>query len=189
MMRQALIVVLCFWSAAALSETLYIKDELKVGVRNQPNSNESPFAVVETGDKLEVLERNGGYIKIRSEGGVEGWINQLYATEEAPARVQLKDLSSENKQLYDKIRVLEETLAKREKQYSRLEKVQVELQAESDKLSAELQGFRRQQPESEPRPLWQYYLGAALGLFVLGLFLGYKWHRDRVARRLGGLKI
>lgn len=52
----------------------YVNDSLRIGVRAEPNTSVAPQNVVITGMQLEVLEREGSYIKIRSDDGVEGWI-------------------------------------------------------------------------------------------------------------------
>lgn len=186
-MKQALFATLLLFSITASAETVFIKDELRVGVRTQPNSNEPPIAVVITGAALEVLEKQGGYLRVRTEKGITGWINQLYASPEKPARVQNVELLEEQQQLNDKIRVLEEALSSRDEQNVQLNKAVDSLRDENAKLLRELEQYRVV-PEEESS-LWLYTMGVMLLLFIGGIFLGVKWHRDRVAQRLGGIEI
>lgn len=95
-------------AGSALAETVYVIDTLRLGVRASPDPAESSIAVVATGDVLTVLGREGDYIHIRSEKGVEGWVSQAYVSAEKPARLQLEQMQKE--------------LAQREKQLTELRK-------------------------------------------------------------------
>ncbi|NIQ12581.1 MAG: TIGR04211 family SH3 domain-containing protein, partial [Gammaproteobacteria bacterium] len=104
------------WSAQADPDTVYISDTLRVGVRSEPDSRAIPIGVVMTGMKLEVLDRQDNFIRIRTEKGLTGWIKDIYALEKPPAVIQLKQLrasqamvTSGMEELQQTVKVLEET--------------------------------------------------------------------------------
>ena len=100
MLRIATLMLLV-WSipVVTLAETVYVSGNLRVGVRAEPNNSTAPHGVVITGMRLEVLEHANGYIKIRNESGVEGWIKSNYATTEKPAKLDLIALKAEQVKL------------------------------------------------------------------------------------------
>ena len=74
-MKQLVLVAFLMLSIPlAGAETVYVTDNLRIGVRPEPDNNAPPVGVVISGMKLEVLKRSDDYVKIRSSEGVEGWI-------------------------------------------------------------------------------------------------------------------
>lgn len=99
-MRRLICVGLLLVSGTvAAAETIYVNDMLRVGVRSQPASDEAPLAVVTTGAALEVLERSGGYVKVRTDEGAVGWVNSVYVSGEPPARLRIERMTAENQRL------------------------------------------------------------------------------------------
>ena len=74
---------------------VYVKDSLRVAVRNQPDNFAPPVAVVSTGMKLESLEQDGEFVRIRTQAGVEGWVKSTYLVESPPAMIRLKQIETE----------------------------------------------------------------------------------------------
>ncbi|MGE0079719.1 MAG: TIGR04211 family SH3 domain-containing protein [Thiohalomonadaceae bacterium] len=97
----------------ALAETAYVDDTLRVGVRRNANSSETPLTVVTSGARLEVLERGERYWRVRTDDGVEGWVAASYVTTHPPARAQLEELQAENARLKAELqaRAADENLA------------------------------------------------------------------------------
>ncbi|HKJ87368.1 MAG TPA: TIGR04211 family SH3 domain-containing protein [Gammaproteobacteria bacterium] len=190
----------------AWAEAVYVRDMLRVGVRAEPDSNESPMAIVTTGSKLEVLDRRGGYVKIRTDEGVEGWVNDAYTSPEVPARIRIKEVKARNQ-------ALEEELARaREKAEAKMEELRATAAAtveENDRLTARLEALEEANaslrsrlhelnPAAEPKGQaeaavtdrrWWVYLGGVLALLLVGFLWGARWQRGRVADRLGGMDL
>ena len=55
-----------FFSPSASSQSIFVNDNLRVGVRAEPSTQVVPFSVVITGMKLKVLDKIDGYIKIET---------------------------------------------------------------------------------------------------------------------------
>lgn len=187
MLRNTLIILLaCCPVSAVWAETLYVVDMLRVGVRAEPVGQGAPLQVVSTGAALEVLERSEGYIKVRTVEGNEGWIGKTYLEKRPPARVRIKGVE-----------------AKLKKARAELKKAQggsVPLKEENEKLTAQVAELTEQNREQN-NALGEVYakkqqeayilyawIGTTVVLFLLGMALGKRRYRKRVASRFGGLE-
>ena len=182
------------------AQTLYVKDELRVGVREAPNSRDAPIAVVTTGTRLEVLERTEGYTRVRTPEGEEGWVSDAYVDAEAPAAVQLEDLRSEHAALQ---RELSERTAGLERELADVRAAAAATVEENDRLSGRLEALQaanadltRQLERLRPPPAaagpdrtWLRYLAGGVVIALCGFLLGVRWQRRRVTERLGGFEI
>jgi SH3 domain protein len=182
MFRTALFTVLAALAAApVLAETVYVDDTLRVGVRRNANSTETPLKVVITGAKLEVLERGNDYLRVRTPDGVEGWVGAMYVTSTPPARYQLEQLRTENAQLKEK-------LASR--QADAAAEVTTPLVQELETLRSQYQAMQSEYTNQRGSSLAGWVSAALLiALFVGGFFLGKRHERERVVRRFNGLEI
>lgn len=176
-------------AGAAMAETIYVHDYLRLGIRTNPNSSETPIAVVTTGESLEVLQRQGGYIKVRSEDGVEGWVSKAYVSAEKPARLRLEQLQEDYKRQQDELKDLRKELTAGIERNELLEKQISELMNENASLHQQVSRFYSKSAKNQHQYLWLFQSLGVIGLFVLGVFLGVRWQRKRIAERLGGLEI
>ena len=185
-MRLALLLLLEFTCGTALAaDTVYINDILRVGVRSEPNSTEAPLAVITSGTLVTVLTRQDGYMQIRTPDGVVGWINDTYTTTELPPRQQLAAMTQQRDQLQAELAKLKAAGADTTQlsaQIAGLQQQNAKLQQAKDALTARLQtkqgGFG-----------WLYYALGLIVLFALGIYLGVRWDRERVAQKLGGIEL
>ncbi len=183
MFRTTLLAVLFALAAApAMGETVYVDDTLRVGVRQNANSAEAPLEVVVTGAQLEVLERSGNYMRVRTPAGVEGWVGSMYVTSNPPARQLVEQLRAENTRLTSELQAV--TAAQPSPETSEALVGQMEsLREQNEALQAQVADL------GEPR-LGAWGIAAALiALFLGGFALGKRHERDRVVRRFNGLEI
>lgn len=85
------------------TETKYVSDFLIVNIKD---SFEAPYNVVGTvqsDQKLEVLEKSGRYIKVRTEDNKEGWISSQYLKSSIPKKITIANQKLEIEQLLEKI--------------------------------------------------------------------------------------
>jgi SH3 domain protein len=179
-------------SAVSLSlsaETVYINDNLFVGVRTVANSREEPLKVLKTGARLTLLEKGKNFYKIRTEEGIEGWVNSLYVSSEPPAKVKIVALQDEYARVNGELETLrldKEALLEEQQQ---LNQQVTTLESENSRVASELREM--QETKSSLWTLYRDYIvaGGMLVLFILGILLGMRWHKNYVAKRLGGLEI
>lgn len=116
------------------AETLYVTDQVTVGLRADVTPGAAVLAAAATGAKLEVLERSGSFVRVRDGNGVEGWVDATALAPQPPAAEQLKAVRAE----------LDRTRAQLANTRGLLEKSQATSVPNTDKLQAELTGARAQ---------------------------------------------
>jgi hypothetical protein len=86
------------WSFALLTvcwlgggQAAHITDKLLAGLYEEPSSGQKPVKLLASGTPVDVLEKRGGYQRVKLADGTEGWVNGSYVTEEKPAQVKLSE--------------------------------------------------------------------------------------------------
>ena len=177
--------LMAYNSTAWAVEYVYISDNLRVGVRTDPTGDNLPIGVVFTGMRLEVEERSDGYVKIKTEKGLSGWIKDIYVTKDAPAVIELKHLQAS----YSK---LKKDLAQGNETSAALEKANAALNEQIDELKKDRREWQRQRAVEMASHYndvsWPWYL--LLILLLAGSFAGGAvWYRTRAMKKLGGLRV
>jgi SH3 domain protein len=98
------------------AETRYVSDRLIVSVRNGTNQDDNVLGHIKTGTAVNVLEEKGRYLRIKTEDGLEGWVQAQYLISEKPNGRIIEDLRNEINELNKKIKFLkneEDTLSKK----------------------------------------------------------------------------
>lgn len=148
------------------AETAYVIDQLLAGIREGTKVTDKVLRVVPTGTRLDVLEQNGAIARVRTEDGLEGWIDAGYLMEQPPAALRIVSL--------------QETLAETQDQLHRLQQSgdkdrQASVPAVDDPTSF---GGRL-----------IFSLGAMLAGSCAGFFIGLSWQSRRERRKLAGYRI
>ncbi len=176
-------------AGSAMSETLYVIDTLRLGVRASPDPADSSIAVVTTGEALTVLGREGDYVRIRSEKGDEGWVSQAYVSPEKPARLQLEQMQKELAQSEAQRTELRKTLAESTSSLGDMETRIAELSEENTVLQQQLDKYTSATARLKREYAWVYQTLVGIALLVGAFFLGVGWYKHYVRQRLGGMEI
>ncbi|MGR8946446.1 MAG: TIGR04211 family SH3 domain-containing protein [Gammaproteobacteria bacterium] len=91
--------LLIMFSANAQTETVYVIDQLLVGVHAEKNLDSAITKVLPTGTMLEILERDGELARVKDQQGGEGWIDSAYLMQNPPARQLVERLERANQEL------------------------------------------------------------------------------------------
>ena len=136
--------------------------------------------------KLEIIEREGGYVKIRMSSGVEGWIKRTYVSDTPPAVIKLEELQV-------KFQALESKLAKHEQHAQATDLNNKSLNAEIEQLKqtnaelrVQIQDENQTAISSSFAYVWKIVLFLIAG--IGGFALGASWNRKQTMKRLGGLR-
>ena len=78
--------------AAPGAETLFVTDRIDVGLHRSPDLDSAIVAEVPSDTALEVIEREGALIHVKTPGGASGWVAATYVTAERPARTVLSEM-------------------------------------------------------------------------------------------------
>jgi SH3 domain protein len=185
---RALLLAMLLGPGILCAEVVYINDVLRVGVRPEPNNSVSPINVVMTGMKLEVLDRSEGFIQIRTEQGVEGWIKEIYASGKRPAQLELADLQQKHQQLVDESSQASDKIKAVNEANAALQQQLDELKKQNQVMAVELQETRKNTETDSSMMIFIISGLLMIALFVAGLVIGISWHRQQVTKRLGGLR-
>lgn len=84
-------------SGLAQAETRYVSDRLEIQMRTGKGTQFKILRMLPSGTALEVLEvdQQNGYSRVRSAGGVEGWVLNRYLMKGKAARDRLAEAEKE----------------------------------------------------------------------------------------------
>lgn len=175
--------------AESYAETVYVSDYLRVGVRPAPDSSEAPVNVVTTGMALEVLQKKNGFVRIRTDSDIEGWVKEVYVVSEMPAGQRLQALETEHSELKAQFTELQQQAAQASEtnrtladETQRLKKENVDLQLQLVQLQ------NANKPRLAESSSFWLLVGGMLAVFA-AFGLGVVVHRLIMRRRFGGLKL
>ena len=199
---------LIFCPASLWAKTMYLTDRIEVGLRSGAGIEQRIITMVKTGDRVEVLEGDQNWSKVRLADGKIGWlatrflVDQIKAASSSDPKIQeelrnLKDinqnlvrenegLNQEKNRLLQKIE--EATKLTQTLQHEKNRPVSpdlAELKLKNDQLSKEVALYKKQIADSglkEKRPVYddrvKWFLAGA-AVLILGLVLGFFIARSR----------
>ena len=174
----------CF-CGIALAETAYVSDTLRVGVRPAPDSQAAPIGVVKTGMRLNVLETSNGFVRIKTENDLQGWVRENYVVKTPPAMIKIKTLQQRQGSLEVELKTLEEN-------NQVLQEANRVLNTRVDQLSTERSQWQLAQARATLNSneiSWFWWLLGTLIVAGAGFYSGISWYRHLVMKRLGGLRV
>lgn len=85
------------FASESIAQTRYVTDELVITVRTGPSTQNAIIESLNTGDSVTVLEEDadGGYTRVRTESGAEGWALTRYLVAAPVARDRLANAERE----------------------------------------------------------------------------------------------
>ncbi len=190
-MRRGAGLLLALLAADAGAATVYVTDELVLGVYSAPNAQGQRLATLHSGAQVETLATGGEFTQIRLATGEAGWVKSSFLTPREPASIRVRQLQDE----LDRSRATTPALAEAAAR-SEVERLQRELNASRGDLAAtraELDAARAPQvraagPERGWRRAWPGVAAAAAAL-LLGVWIGHAALARRVRAKFGGIKV
>lgn len=180
--RLAAAVLLGLCAAAVVrADSEYVVEHLVISVNSAPDGSGEHVGSVKSGDRVEVLERQGEQAHVRLAGGQEGWVRASYLSAEPPLRTQLAERNAQ--------------LASLTQQLAQL---RTELDAARTRADAAQRTPAAVAPpvmdagavEAPPQLLgWTQLIGAAALALLAGFALGWRMLDRRIRRKYGGLRI
>ena len=208
-MRMLLLPALLLAAFAAQAQTLYVTDKVQAVVYAQPTLEGNQVRILESGDAVELVSRDGDNAHVRLEDGSEGWVAGSYLVVDIPATRQLSALTAEN----ERLRAAARTDSTANGELKTLKDRNTQLQSELAAAERDLTALRAkgtasaQRPDPAERPddevpvevarpparsrLYSTLAIASGGAALLGLgfWWGYSTLERRVRRKYGGLKV
>lgn len=76
---------------AASGETVYVSDRFEIGVHESTNIDSVILAVIPSGTSLDVIERQGEFVRVNTPTGIKGWVDARYVVAEKPTVALLEE--------------------------------------------------------------------------------------------------
>jgi len=87
--------LLCSAATVSMAEIGYVTDSLRLGVHEAQDTSDQAFTYLESGDRVEILERTPFYAKVTIPDGRNGWVRVTYLVDEEPAKRRVARLERE----------------------------------------------------------------------------------------------
>ncbi|MDH4048788.1 MAG: TIGR04211 family SH3 domain-containing protein [Gammaproteobacteria bacterium] len=127
------------------AEPAWVSDKFEIMLRTGPSTSNAIQLMLQSGARLEVLERDAesGYARVRTAGGTEGWVLSRYLMGEPAAREQLQQLTSELTSANAQGSTLGSQLSAIKGEYDSATRRITALEAEKKALQAELDQIKK----------------------------------------------
>lgn len=197
-------IILLILPFSVTAESVYVTDQLTVGIFSGPNEQPPELKRVNSGDMLEVIERAEGAVKVRDASGTEGWLSVNLVSSAKPVRAQLGAARAE----VDRLQLaLTATKAQLQSLNLRLKEAQdglseeknraLDLTGQLSKATVATELANKQKIAAQEVPTQTPFISAdiAYGMWILisfamlvgGFIVGYSWVREKYRRKLGGM--
>ena len=107
----ALLFALGLGARGANAEPLYVIDQLVISVNNAPGNDGERVATLKSGDRVDLLDRQGDETQVQLPNGESGWLKSSYLSTEPPLQVRLLERTAEVEKLKQDVTRLESQLA------------------------------------------------------------------------------
>jgi hypothetical protein len=198
-MRAAIWIAAMATACVALNahaEPMYVVETLIVNLNSEPDGSGARVASIRSGDKVEMIERQGDQSRVRLSSGAEGWVRSSYLTADPPLRQRLDERTQELDKSRERVQQLEGELAQAQaKLVAAARPPAMEPTQPSPPAAAAPPPPEPSRPifpdsdASSTRPNWRWVvLGSVISLIV-GFALGWQSLDRRIRRKYGGLRI
>lgn len=181
---------------AAAAETAYITDNLRLGLHQAADTSDRAFRMLESGQELEIISRDRNYANVQLPDGTSGYVKAAYLVSDKPAKLIVAETAAERDALAAELAETKRafagpaaTIQSLKDETASLSEKLTTAEAEIESLTAEnasIQGLKEQYKGSLPLS----WVGAAIGVCLIGGFLAGLWWIDYSSRkRHGGVRI
>lgn len=190
------IVVLALLPLVAAAETAYITDNLRLGLHQAEDTSDRAFRMLESGQELEIISRNRNYANVRLPDGTRGYVKAAYLVDEKPAKLIVAETAAERDALRAELEETKLAFAGPAATIEGLKDEVAELTSQLEVSVSEIADLKKEN-ESIQRLKERYkgslpltWVGAAIGVCLIGGFMVGLWWVDRSSRkRHGGIRI
>lgn len=93
--KTILISILLLFAGYLHAETVYVIDELKIGLHESASINSPIVKLVASGTELTVIDRSDNLVQVKDQEGTQGWINKKYLLSKKPGKARINELEKE----------------------------------------------------------------------------------------------
>ena len=203
-------------SEEEIRDILYVTDRLRLSVYPQADSKSGTLQLLNSGDKLAILQISGNYALVITPNGKQGWVKRGFLVPQPTANLLLEEEKKKNAQLSEDIEKLGNSklvIDQYEKDMDALTENIQALKIENDQAGNTITDLKQAAQEkaemqaakdalldsSEALPImvlkttaisyWQYLVPIAVLFILAGFLIGKLFTESRIRRRFHGIKI
>ncbi len=180
----------------AVAETVYVTDNLRLGLHQAADTSDRAFRTLDSGQELEILTRDRNYAHVALPDGTQGYVKAAYLVDDKPAKLIVAETQAEVERLQAELEQLRRQFAGPAATISALEQETSVLQAQVDANSVQITELSEENSSLRHRQSQQQYslplvwVGGATAVCLIGGFLLGLWWVDKRSRaRHGGVRI
>lgn len=190
------IVFLTLLPILASAETVYITDNLRLGLHQAADTSDRAFRMLESGQELDVISRDRNYANVQLPDGARGYVKAAYLVPEKPAKLIVAETIAERDALIAELDKTKEAFAAPMATIQTLRDETGDLTTRLETATAEIADLRKENATIQSLKdrykgsLPITWVGAAIAVSLIGGFLLGLWWIDRSNRaRHGGIRI
>jgi uncharacterized protein YgiM (DUF1202 family) len=88
----AVVIYLFYAKGVGLAETMYVTDRLRLSLRNAPGPEQPALDLLSSDTKVDVLETEGKWARVRLEDGRTGWVWKRFLVKDFPKSLIIEQL-------------------------------------------------------------------------------------------------
>ena len=196
-------IAIVFFANMVHAETRYVTDQMQITFRTGPATDRKILSLLNSGQKVTLIQPEGEWAKVSREDGLEGWVLERYLTTEIPPRIVIREvnhtldqlktelgsvqktnqaLNADKTELIKKLTHSRQELAKTKQSFEKLKKAAsgfLELKATHDKtvehLSAQTQKATALDKDLSGLRKKQYirWFMGGAGVLLVGFIMGF----------------
>ncbi len=181
---------------AAMAETAYITDNLRLGLHRAADTGDRAFRTLESGQELEIISRDRNYADVRLPDGTQGYVKAAYLVFEKPAKLIVAETRSANVELQQELETTKSAFAAPAATIDSLERLVAQSNSALEDSTARVAELTAENQDYQDRyGQFKYslpfkWVGGAMFVCMLGGFLfGLWWIDYRSRKRHGGIRI
>ena len=194
-MRTAFLLIFLL-PTAALAETAYITDNLRLGLHQASDTSDRAFRTLESGQELDIISRDRNYANVRLPDGVEGYVKAAYLVFDKPAKLIVAETQATVDRLQKELQETKDAFAAPSATIESLRQQLESTRAEADAstaevaaLTSELGEYRGRQDQYKYSLPFKWVGGAMFVCLLAGFLFGVWWIDSRIRRRHGGVRV
>jgi uncharacterized protein YgiM (DUF1202 family) len=197
-MKRLMIGILLLGTAplAALAETAYVTDQLRLGLHRAADTSDRAFRTLESGQEMEILSQNRNYAQVRLPDGTVGYVKAAFIISEKPATLVVAETRAESERLAAELERAKAQFAEPAAAIAALERQVNEQEATLTERAGRIEELERANERYASRQAQYAYslplswvAGAMIVCLIGGVLTGMWWLDWRSRRRHGGIRV
>jgi len=134
-------------ASIAWADDMYVTDQLLVGIYTDRSLSGPPVKLLKSGTRLDVIQRDGQVVEVKTSDNAQGWLKASYLTLEPPAQTQLTLYKQKIEKLNARIKRQWTKAANAENNLKKIEAENLKMQKQLDKLNKQSASGKNQSAE------------------------------------------